>query len=71
MKWEIVELTQNKLIIQIKFETPLQISFDTPDYLVVIFADKDLWISETGSQIASDYRQLRRALMKQLPEDAE
>ena len=67
MTWEVTELSEMRLVIQVYYDTPLQVSYLKPDYAVVHFADTDLWISKFGIQIPPEYRKLRRALMRQLP----
>ena len=71
MDWEVIEFSQTKLRIQANFEKPLEISFEEPNQIVIIFADPDLWISPVGIQMEPENRKLRRHLMRQLPRDAE
>ena len=48
MSWEIVELETTRMLIQINFESPLMISYELADEVVITFADSDLFITEVG-----------------------
>ena len=70
LTWEITEFTSTKMLLQIYFEFAKHISFNSPDTLVVEFADPDLFISDGGIQMLPDHRRMTRELMTQLPQDA-
>lgn len=68
MNWSIQNWSPSKIELQLEFERPLYVSFEKePDFLVVNFADPDLFITENGIQIPVQHRTLRRNLMRQLP----
>ena len=71
MDWEVIEFTQNRLLIQANFVRPLAISFDETNEIEVIFADPNLWISFLGVQMNPENRTIKRALMRQLPKEAD
>ena len=48
MTWKVTEFEARKMLIQLTFETPLLISYDEPDTIIVTFADADLFISTAG-----------------------
>ena len=58
------------MVIQLRFETAIFVSFEEPDKIVIEFADPDLFISENGIQILPEYRKIERKLMKQLPQES-
>ena len=71
MSWSVVKFDANHLDIQLFFEEPLYISFESEaDTVVVNFADEELFISEDGIKILPEDRVLRRKLPRQLPESA-
>ena len=70
LTWEITEFTSTKMLLQIYFEFAKLISFNSPDTLVIEFADPDLFISEGGIQMLPKDRRMTRKLMRQLPQEA-
>jgi len=51
LEWSVLSVSPGRLVIQLKFEYPLHISFEKPDLLLVKFADEDLFISSEGIKI--------------------
>ena len=71
MSWSVVKFDANQLDIQLFFDEPLYISFESEaDTVVVNFSDEELFISEDGIKILFDDRVLRRKLPRQLPQSA-
>ena len=64
MQWEITEFTLSKMVIQLLFETPLYVSLERADTLVIEFTDPDLFITQNGIQILPENRRLNRNLMR-------
>ena len=50
----------NKVKVQIEFETPLLVSFDEPNFLIISF-------NELAKEILEEHRELRKKLKRQLP----
>ena len=68
--WEVTELTQTKMMIQLTFDDPLLISYEKADILLINCADPKIFISKEGNSISPERRLLRRELMRQLPGEA-
>ena len=62
--WRVIELTRDKMVIQLDFENATYISFEAADTLVIEFGDPDLFITGDGIQIRPEDRRIERKLMR-------